>query len=288
MDNEKLVIEIMTMADGVAETIRNVQKAVESLEAALGSYASRIQATSSSEKKATDDAKLLESAIKGIQDAGDGMEGTLNALKEGEKDADSLVKSIVNATKGMGAIGQAINGVISVIQVYDQRLRQVQDEHAQKKFKNALHKIDLRMRRNELDSEEEIARLIAVQAKYAVTEEQKLEIEERIHAARKQMEEDTFDDELSRIDRLRGDGEITAQEQVKRLEEIACTRKLTAKQKEKLTEKLYLAEQKAFTEEDVRKVMQEERSEIREDEQENGEQDWEEWFDAVCRTIFMA
>ena len=179
----------------------------------------------------------------------------------------------------------------------EERLYAARKALAEKQYSDALSEIEHKLRMDEIGAEEELSLLEGVQAQYAVTAEQKREMEERIYAARKQLQEDAFNDELSRIDRLRSRNEISTQEQIEQLERVAQTHAQTAEQREKIEEKLYQAQQ-ALRKEDEASINRlnsglltalraryEEQRDAEVERLNESKQAWKDWSDVSCEAI---
>ena len=122
-------------------------------------------------------------------------------------------------------------------------------------------------------------------------------MEERIYAARKQLQEDAFNDELGRIDRLKSRNEISTQEQIEQLERVAQTHAQTAEQREKIEDKLYQAQQALRKEEEgsinrlnsglltALRGRYEEQRDAEVERLNESKEAWKDWSDETCKAI---
>lgn len=131
----------------------------------------------------------------------------------------------------------------------EERLYEARKQLAAQQYSDALSEVEHLLAMDQVDDAGELAMLEHIQSVYAKTEEQRREMEERIYQARKQIQDDAFNDELSRIERLRSRAEVSTREQIELLEQLALTHAQTAEQQEKAADKIYEAKQKLFSEE---------------------------------------
>ena len=179
----------------------------------------------------------------------------------------------------------------------EERLYAARKALAEQQYSDALSEIEHMLRMDEIGAEEELTMLEDVEAQYAQTAEQRMDMEERIYAARKQLQEDAFNDELSRIDRLKSRNEISTQEQIEQLERVAQTHAQTAEQREKTEDKLYQAQQALRKEEEASinrlnsglltalRGRYEEQRDAEVERLNESKQAWKDWSDVSCEAI---
>ena len=130
------------------------------------------------------------------------------------------------------------------------------DDPDTQKYNNELKRIQHLKNMDEMYIDEEIKAYENMLKTYTLTAEQRENIEEKLHAALKKLNEDEkkassekLNKELSDIEHKRNLDKLTTDEEISRLQNILKTYKLTTEEREKVQEKLYAA-QKRSDEED--------------------------------------
>lgn len=164
-------------------------------------------------------------------------------------------------------------------------------------YRNALSRIDHKREMDEIGAQEEIDLLREVQRVHAQTEDQRMDISERIYKAEKALAQDRYDAEIDRIDRLYDRAEIDAQERIRLLEQVSAAYAANADLQKSIEEELYNARQELREQEtdDIDRLgdglttalraRYEEQRDAEKAHLEESKQAWSDWSDETCEAI---
>lgn len=164
-------------------------------------------------------------------------------------------------------------------------------------YRNALSRIDHKREMDEISAQEEIDLLREVQRVHAQTEDQRMDISERIYKAEKALAQDRYDAEIERIDRLYNRAEIDAQERIRLLEQVSAAYATNADLQKSIDEELYNARQELREQEtdDIDRLgdglttalraRYEEQRDAEKAHLEESKQAWSDWSDETCEAI---
>lgn len=164
-------------------------------------------------------------------------------------------------------------------------------------YRNALSRIDHKREMDEISAQEEIDLLREVQRVHAQTDEQRMDISERIYKAEKALAQDRYDAEIDRIDRLYEREEISAKERIRLLEEVSAAYAVNADLQKSLDDELYNARQELREQEtgDIDRLgdgvttalraRYEEQRDAEREHLEASKKSWADWSDETCAAI---
>lgn len=164
-------------------------------------------------------------------------------------------------------------------------------------YRNALSRIDHKREMDEISAQEEIDLLREVQRVHAQTDDQRMDISERIYKAEKALAQDRYDAEIDRIDRLYEREEISAKERIRLLEEVSRAYAVNADLQKSLDDELYNARQELRAQEtgDIDRLgdgvttalraRYEEQRDAEREHLEASKKSWADWSDETCAAI---